>query len=612
MPDQDINSTSNCDSRHPRKRAALELRENEARLACERDPRPEVNQANGDEQYYNDDASAPQPAPTFVANYTKGMQHNKLGEVEPRSQYEALRTAAATGDPADYARIPKADPDGRDYVNPQAAIAFETEGPDAPQAAIFEPDSIDWEPFPQAPTMRSAETAGEMVELYWMMLGRDVAFAEFDASPVITDAVSHLNELTNFQGPRDDSGQVTIQTAFRDGLEGALLGPYLSQLAVVGTELGDGDGFADPLFSGVGGNRAVHPARGITLSESEGLIVYGRQVIDQRVFEFERGRDFMSAYKEWLRVQNGLEPTESEAFTGERRFIYSGRQLGNMVQVDQVYQLFFNAALVLLGRGTPPGPGNPYQNPLIRQANQTGFATWGNAHLLSLLAEVSNRALKAVWYQKWNVHRRLRPETFGGRLHNTLVHFREEDPEANPYELHADILNTDAATKLQDRVWKHNVAQNRLRELDEGSFLHAQGFPEGSPIHPSYGAGHAVIAGACGTFLKAYFDSIGQGWGDVAYRPDRDGKNLQQVSAAGLTIEGEINKLVSNMGQGRNWAGVHYRSDNTWSYLMGEYVAAGILQEQARTFNEPGAFFRFRRFRDNRIMRITRDGVELE
>ncbi len=31
-------------------------------------------------------------------------------------------------------------------------------------------------------------------------------------------------------------------------------------------------------------------------------------------------------------------------------------------------------------------------------------------------------------------------------------------------------------------------------------------FPEGSPTHPSYGAGHATVAGACVTILKAWFD----------------------------------------------------------------------------------------------------------
>jgi hypothetical protein len=31
-------------------------------------------------------------------------------------------------------------------------------------------------------------------------------------------------------------------------------------------------------------------------------------------------------------------------------------------------------------------------------------------------------------------------------------------------------------------------------------------FQEGSPMHPSYGAGHATVAGACVTILKAFFD----------------------------------------------------------------------------------------------------------
>jgi hypothetical protein len=33
-----------------------------------------------------------------------------------------------------------------------------------------------------------------------------------------------------------------------------------------------------------------------------------------------------------------------------------------------------------------------------------------------------------------------------------------------------------------------------------------QAFPEGSPQHPSYPQGHATMAGACATILKAAFD----------------------------------------------------------------------------------------------------------
>lgn len=34
----------------------------------------------------------------------------------------------------------------------------------------------------------------------------------------------------------------------------------------------------------------------------------------------------------------------------------------------------------------------------------------------SLLGEVAVRVLKAVWYQEWPVHRRLRPEVYAARV----------------------------------------------------------------------------------------------------------------------------------------------------------------------------------------------------
>jgi hypothetical protein len=39
-----------------------------------------------------------------------------------------------------------------------------------------------------------------------------------------------------------------------------------------------------------------------------------------------------------------------------------------------------------------------------------------------------------------------------------------------------------------------------------GSYLLPMAYPEGCPTHPSYPAAHAVIAGACVTVLKAFFD----------------------------------------------------------------------------------------------------------
>ncbi len=47
---------------------------------------------------------------------------------------------------------------------------------------------------------------------------------------------------------------------------------------------------------------------------------------------------------------------------------------------------------------------------------QSGFTTFGAPYLFYLLAVVTQVALTAAWYQKWLVHRRLRPEEYAGRV----------------------------------------------------------------------------------------------------------------------------------------------------------------------------------------------------
>src|SRR5215470_8157606 len=89
------------------------------------------------------------------------------------------------------------------------------------------------------------------------------------------------------------------------------------------------------------------------------------------------------------------------------------------------------------GIGAPFNAGNPYGT----SQNQTGFGTFGPPHIAALLTEVATRALKAVWFQKWFVHRRLRPEMFAGRIHNHATH-------AASYPIHSDILNSAALTEV--------------------------------------------------------------------------------------------------------------------------------------------------------------------
>jgi hypothetical protein len=136
---------------------------------------------------------------------------------------------------------------------------------------------------------------------------------------------------------------------------------------------------------------------------------------------------------------------------------------------------------------------------------------------------------------------------------------------------------------------------NQLNEMPD-NWLLPMAFPEGSPAHPSYGAGHGTVAGACVTILKAWFD---HGWNlvhngsPIAYESRIDYKSneseLHDVSATlnrPLTLEGELNKLAANISIGRNWAGVHYYSDYYESFRLGEQIAIGLLEEQKLTYGE--------------------------
>src|ERR1700722_13763364 len=122
-----------------------------------------------------------------------------------------------------------------------------------------------------------------------------------------------------------------------------------------------------------------------------------------------------------------------------------------------------------------------------------------------------------------------------------------------------------------------------------GTWLLSQAFPEGSPTHPSYPTGHGVVAGACITVLKFFFD------GDFVISdplvPTSDGRSLVAFTgpdSGELTVNGELNKLGHNVSFGHGiHAGIHWRSDTDTSLLLGEAVALSLLRDKALTYNEP-------------------------
>jgi hypothetical protein len=300
---------------------------------------------------------------------------------------------------------------------------------------------------------------------------------------------------------------------------------------------------------------------------------FGAEFVDRKMRTHVSGDDQMTSFSEWLAIQNGAAPATGSRFEQQRRYIRCGRDLAQWVHIDVLFQAYFNAFLILGtppnaqdalsgGTGCPPNPGNPY----VGNPNQIGFGTWGGPFYATILCEVATRALKAVWFQKWFVHRRLRPEEFAGRVH---VH----KSGLKSYPLHADVLNSEAA----DRVRQRN-----------GTWLLPMAFPEGCPTHPAYGAGHATVAGACVTILKALFDENFVIPNPVI--PNPAGSSLQPYSGEPLTVGGELNKVASNVATGRNIAGVHWRTDAYESLRLGQRVAIELLRDTVAVFNEgPGS-----------------------
>lgn len=480
-----------------RRNFAQKIRLDAAKLAKHR---PTVTHStNGEEELYHNK----------IANYSKGLPHNNLGEVD-LSAYNALLSALSTGNPDDFEAIPMGD--SRKLTNPQAGLAFDLEGPDSHHLSIR-----------PSPTIAGTEAASELAEVYWMALVRDVYFMYYDSSATIHAAASELSAFSDFRGPKS-SGNVTPETIFRGNTEGDLIGPYISQFLWLD-------------------------------------IPMGALRIPQAMYTVMPGIDYLTAYNDWLNIQNGA-AAMPYMHDPVPRYIRNLRDMAEWVHMDALYQAYHQACLILLGMGAPLNPGNPY----VHSNTQIGFGTFGGPHVLSLVTEVATRALKAAWFQKWFVHRRLRPEAFGGLVHHTRY-------GTASYPVNHEILNSIAV----DRIFSAH-----------GSYLLPLAYPEGSPTHPSYCAGHATVAGACVTILKALFDESFVISNPVV--PDASGISLLPYVGDDLTVGNELNKLAANVALGRNAAGIHYRSDYTESIKLGENVAIGILQEQKATYNEHVSF----------------------
>lgn len=580
--------------------------------------------------------------PSYLMSFTKGMPHNFITGLLANPQYfQYFLRAIDSGDPRDFRDTPLG-PEGylgntrsctvdhnawkstkakhakaglRAWESQSAGLAFELEGPDA-QAVTM----------PPAPSLGSDELTAEMAEIYVQALTRDLplnalsggvisGYKKDDPCKALTKkdniSPSPLSALGANQADVYNFLKLTEQlkglkwfsdadlkldeqeearrckrtcphpaNAFRGITQGDHIGPYLSQFLLVGN-------------TGINSNDKTER------NPEDGIISYGSITIDQRVRFAKEGIDYMQKWEEWFDVQNGAAVNDLEEYSNspKRRFIHTGRDLATYVHYDALYEAYLNAGLILLGQGAKFDPGIPFQEDDNRD-HQRGFAHFGGPHILSLVTEVATRALKAVRFQKYNIHRRCRPEVLAARITNADL-LQQMAPELQE-------MKNQIGTGVNQILGKVNTLNgdlfedpaNRSTHSPNENYLLPMAFCEGSPMHPAYGAGHATVAGACITILKAFFDCKalfkpnGQD-SDKAFVSVNDGASLKEVpvydshgNPAHLTVEGELNKLASNISIGRNWAGVHYFTDYYESILMGEQIAIGILEEQKLMFGE--------------------------
>ena len=578
-----------------RRDEAYTIRKTAARMARNRPDQPHI--PNGDEIAYRN--------ANYAMTFTKGLEHNETTLLAKNiTDVAELRDAIDGGYVDDFNDIkrPK-DNRPRDPIRsipkpvrkweaPTAGFVHDLQGPDAQEVTM-----------PPAPPLCSTELTFEMAEVYELALLRDVDLSNLTNrmnNAEVRNAVARLDALrrkSSLSRPRilDAGGVLTAQNIFRGSSPKVDIGPYLSQFLLMGSETLSG------------------------LKPEDGYIMYGAQQIDQRVPVAVPGKDYMMDETSYLNVQNGLDVRDNSELYEEDviRFIQTPRDLATYVHDDALYQAYLNACLLLLSQKTP---FDPYFDKLsgtgrFNNANAGGFALWGGPHILSLLTEVATRALKAVRFQKFNIHLRLRPEALAARLH--AVNRLPNTPGA--FAQLKKKLGAMLEAFPQDMV-------GAIRACTGGTMLLPMAFQEGSPMHPSYGAGHAVVAGACVTVLKAFFDTTTilierpcEGnrilfghpeKGDIPVQfvvcpndpPEKEDlmvnltKNIKTTNSLNrvnqkddpsippLTLEGELNKLAANISIGRNMAGVHYFSDYYDSLRLGEEIAIGILEEQALTY----------------------------
>lgn len=587
-----------------------------------------------DEQPYNNENPRRGGFPRFAASFNKLLEHDRrtgvlttqpgvacdghlrsgvenyeqlllgLGADEPSSDFntEALNGLELCNRNLSEPLRPRV------LVNPRSSKALAIKGPDITSLRVsqiikgFDEDRPteqevrkDERELLEKISLGSDETAAEMLELYGMALLRSSLLGSYEAQRAAEVVIQALNRFADkFIWGYNPNGSpitaasrpVTPENLFRGPSDGDLAGDYVSVFLTF---------LRPPIFPS-----------GCAASVAD-LIEAGKFAdLLGEPLRVPLGKDlyFGVTREHYTSIQNAEipQPYPDGFFTG-RTPIHTGLDLGNYVHVDNVYEQFIRAADILTGGQYQRSPLSPYTGdpsdspppPFYR--NEADGPTLGSSDAYAVLGGVREVAERAAFTQKWLVARRARPEVLAGLIDFANRPETDFDQEKNELRTkvrrrlspHLLLPGEPSVRAVLDRIRQDNSEQQtRWGYRMEGNLLLSQMFPEGSPAHPAWTSGHATVAGACGTVLKAIFDDR-QCIIDPDAEPDAPAEDRCYRPESGgptLTVGGELDKLASNIALGRNFGGVHYRTDGEHGILLGEEVAIRYLQDHLREYRE--------------------------
>lgn len=250
--------------------------------------------------------------------------------------------------------------------------------------------------------------------------------------------------------------------------------------------------------------------------------------------------DYMKTWDTTLASQNGIFEVQ-DTDTQVSRYISTGRDLASMVHDGDILQIMYNACTILYELGVPT-----FSNKLDIQC---------------VMAIIARTSFIFCDYVKWNTLY-LRPEALGIEIERVFK------GRKNIYAISPELLK--------------NPVLPAIRNLNKNVLL-SQVYREGAPMSPAMPSEHIVIASACATILKFFFDT---GYELDIYEPDNDGSTLKHTDKK-TCVEDEINKLASNIGFGYCWAGIQYHMNVTHDMQLGERIAISYLKDIVYTYPVP-------------------------